>query len=232
MYRYRKSIRTLESNASPHVFLVDARRVESIDPSAFTAFLSYVEERFEQLRRSVKRLVMVRPGGLPGAAISGFFEVMHRRPYRVLVVESPNDAFRWLGEVEPMFRNYDWEWVAELDRVFGGALSETPTASALRDLLDRDRTHSVEDAAMALAFTPRTLQRRLNDEGTSFRQELQAARIRSAQKLLVESDLPIKCIALDAGCSSVQHFGSLFRRLTGQTPVAWRRLQRVAWAAR
>ena len=220
-------VSVLHQNAQPHVFLLDARRVDSIDPGAFTAFNTYVQEYFEPLQRSVQRLAMVRPDGMPGAAISGFFDVLPRRPYPVAALTDVSDAFRWLGEVIPTLLEHTQKWVAALDGAFGSDLSGAPTLSALHGLLDTERTHSIEQVAKALGLSPRTLQRRLTDAGTSFRQELQIARLRWAQKLLVDTDLPIKHIALDAGCSSVQHFGVLFRRLTGETPMAWREQQRA-----
>ncbi len=77
-------------------------------------------------------------------------------------------------------------------------------------------------AARALGQAPRSLQRHLRDAGTSFQRELDAARVRVAQRLLETSRASLTEIALDVGCASPQHFSALFRRVTGQTPSAWR----------
>ena len=71
-------------------------------------------------------------------------------------------------------------------------------------------------------MSERTLQRRLRDADTSYQDQLNQARIRAAQKLLLDTDTPITTIALEVGCSSPQHFSALFRRLVGETPSDYR----------
>ena len=61
---------------------------------------------------------------------------------------------------------------------------------------------ALADAAMALAVSPRTLQRRLLDLGTSFRSEAQTARLERAQGLLRDTELPITTIALEVASSN------------------------------
>ena len=62
----------------------------------------------------------------------------------------------------------------------------------------------------------------VRDGGTSFQLELDAARVRLAKRLLVESDSSLTEIAYDVGCASPQHFSTLFRRVVGAPPSAWR----------
>lgn len=52
-------------------------------------------------------------------------------------------------------------------------------------------------------------------------------RIDLAQKLLVESDLTIADIAAQLGFSDQAHLTKAFRQIAGETPAAWRRMQRV-----
>jgi hypothetical protein len=66
----------------PHVTLVDARRVESIEMRAFAAFENHVKARARGLAQSVVRLALVRPAGLAGAVAEGFFRVTEA-PYPV-----------------------------------------------------------------------------------------------------------------------------------------------------
>ena len=40
--------------------------------------------------------------------------------------------------------------------------------------------------------------------------------------LLLESDAKLTSVAVEVGCASLQHFSSLFRKLTGESPSAWR----------
>ena len=78
----------------------------------------------------------------------------------------------------------------------------------------------------ALGVSERSLQRQLRQEGTSFRREVDAARIRAARTLLADTDQKITVIALEVGCATLQHFSALFRRMTGETPSEWRARQR------
>lgn len=49
------------------------------------------------------------------------------------------------------------------------------------------------------------------------------ARIRRAQRLLLDTPAPLDEIAAATGFADAVHFGRTFRRLTGATPAAWRR---------
>ncbi|RZI85689.1 MAG: AraC family transcriptional regulator [Rubrivivax sp.] len=83
----------------------------------------------------------------------------------------------------------------------------------------------VEEVAVLLDLHPRTLQRRLKDEGEGFA-ELQA-RVRHdrARKLLNETDLDIEAISLKLGFEDRRSFTRAFTRWEGMTPVAYRRPQ-------
>jgi AraC-like DNA-binding protein len=77
-------------------------------------------------------------------------------------------------------------------------------------------------AARALRLSPRSLQRKLAESSTTFQRELDAARVRVAQRLLVSKDATLTEIAYDVGCASPQHFSALFRRVVGEAPSRWR----------
>lgn len=55
-----------------------------------------------------------------------------------------------------------------------------------------------------------------------------ATRIDRAQKLLLESDLTVADIAAQLGFSDQAHLTKAFRQIAGETPVAWRRLQKIS----
>jgi AraC-like DNA-binding protein len=76
--------------------------------------------------------------------------------------------------------------------------------------------------ARALGMSTRTLQHHLALAGTSFRQEIHLSRVLAAQRLLAETDDKLSAIALEIGCASLQHFSTLFRKHTGESPSAWR----------
>jgi len=69
----------------------------------------------------------------------------------------------------------------------------------------------------------RSLQRHLQDEGTSLLSLKSKARRLRAEELLRRGDLPLKRVARLAGYGDVSSFGRAFRRWTGQSPAEFRR---------
>ncbi len=81
---------------------------------------------------------------------------------------------------------------------------------------------SVTDVARQLCLHERTLNRRLQEEGTSFRNELDGIRYEMARHLLAESAMPIARIASTLNYADVSAFSRAFKRWTGITPAQWR----------
>jgi len=77
-------------------------------------------------------------------------------------------------------------------------------------------------AATALHIGVRTLQRRLRDEGTSYRQVVDELRRDIALSRLAKTDAPIAEITYLTGFSELSPFYRAFRRWTGKTPVEYR----------
>ena len=83
---------------------------------------------------------------------------------------------------------------------------------------------TVGDVAHAARTTRRTLQRRfLAATGRTIVREITRLRIESAKRLLLDSNQPIKQIAMRTGFVNSTQFGQVFRRITGMTPTAFRR---------
>lgn len=80
-----------------------------------------------------------------------------------------------------------------------------------------------ERVAVALGLHPRTLNRRLQAEGTSFRAVLAQARHDVACQLLGATRLPVTQIGLALGYATPPGFVRAFRREAGLPPSAWRR---------
>ena len=203
----------LRAATPPHASYVDASLLTGMDPGWFELMQAELERNRATLAEKIARQALVRPPGVAGALVAGFYEVL-TPSYPVQVFERAADALVWLGHagardeiaalvqppepVEPL--------VAELRRYLGGALVGTTLA----------------DAAREAGLSPRTLQRRLRDAGTSFQTELQTARIAAAKALMADGDAKLTAIALEVGCASLQHFSGLFRQLTGLAPSEWR----------
>lgn len=78
--------------------------------------------------------------------------------------------------------------------------------------------NSMDDVARHLAISPRTLQRRLRDENTSFQKELDGLREELARNYLSKSDYSGGQIAFLLGYQDPNSFFRAFRSWTGQTP--------------
>lgn len=80
---------------------------------------------------------------------------------------------------------------------------------------------SVEQVAGLMHASPRTLQRRLQAEGSSFRAQLDAVRHELATVRLREPGSSVTDVAFLLGFSDVTAFTRAFRRWTGVTPVRY-----------
>ena len=206
---------TIEHAGTPHGSLIDASALTGIDPDAFEALAAHLNTHRAAVKRVVTRQARVRPRGLAGAAVDGF-RVMFDFPYPERTFETRADALAWLAraDAEPAIA----EMVA--------ALAGDPITAHVRRLLATEPTMSLATAARRLGVSSRSLQRRLDEAGTRFRDASQLARVAQAKHLLGETDHKLAGIAKDLGFGSLQSFSASFRRATGLTPSAWRRGRR------
>jgi AraC-like DNA-binding protein len=84
---------------------------------------------------------------------------------------------------------------------------------------------TLEQIAPRLHMSPRTLHRRLDEEGTSYRQILTEVRRELASRHLMECRLAIGEIAFLPGFSEPSAFHRAFKRWTGHGPLAYRGLR-------
>ena len=82
---------------------------------------------------------------------------------------------------------------------------------------------TAEHVSEALGMSPRTLRRRLQDEGTSHQQLLDEVRKELASSYLAEGKLGITEVAFLLGFSDASAFHKAFRRWTGRRPGDWLR---------
>ena len=102
------------------------------------------------------------------------------------------------------------------------------TVPRVREVLSRSISASLEDAARALGLSPRTLHRRLHDEGSSFRGVKDALRREMALAQLEKTRKSIAEIAADLGYSEPSAFFRAFHSWTGVAPSEHRKRQRAA----
>jgi AraC family transcriptional regulator len=67
-----------------------------------------------------------------------------------------------------------------------------------------------------------------NSFGTSPHDYISRQRIDRAKHVMSATETPISEIALECGFADQSHLCRVFRRVTGQTPAAWRRNKRIA----
>lgn len=208
--------------AAPHMTLVDAHRLESADPSAFAVLVRYMQERESRFGQSVLRQALVRPEGVVGAVVGGF--------YTLLTGAYPNRSFKdaasalaWLSVPETTAAPL----LLRLGELVAEATGQSPLLRELHQVLRGKLVDAnLGDVSREMGMSERTLQRRLKEAGTSFQAELNAVQVRTAQGLLLETDMKLTAVAVEVGCASLQHFSSLFRKLVGESPSTWREQQR------
>jgi AraC-like DNA-binding protein len=80
----------------------------------------------------------------------------------------------------------------------------------------------IDQIAQRLAMSPRSLQRKLRDEGASFTNVIDEVRQELAESLLSEPSRSVAETCYLLGFSEPRAFHRAFKRWTGQTPRAWR----------
>ena len=97
-------------------------------------------------------------------------------------------------------------------------------ASRVRGLLPSPSGfRSLEEVAVSMHVSARTLKRRLAEEGTTFTALLDSARRARAEELLRSPRRTLDAIASELGYADVASFTRAFRRWTGEPPGAWRK---------
>jgi AraC-like DNA-binding protein len=124
----------------------------------------------------------------------------------------------------------DPQLVRILTQVANEALARLPGSDPLRQLVRQailkclpDTDPSVNHVAARLAMSPRTLQRRLSKEGTSYQQVLDSARLERSIDYLARSHIPIAEAAALLGFSDLTSFHRAFKRWMGTPPAEFRR---------
>jgi AraC-like DNA-binding protein len=93
------------------------------------------------------------------------------------------------------------------------------------EALERDEV-SLDSIANRLFISTRTLQRRLEERDTSWRDEVEAVRHEQTLRLLTDTDLTVRSVASRVGYADARTLRKAFVRWTGQTPDAYRRASR------
>ena len=96
--------------------------------------------------------------------------------------------------------------------------------SALDFALALQQKECVEVLVFDIAMAPRSLRRRLEEEGTSFRDIVETERRQLAVQLLQDTHIKLDEIAPPLGSGDTPSFTRAFRRWFGQAPGEYRKL--------
>lgn len=166
------------------------------------------------------RAVKVTASRLPANpdTVAEYFGVRLRKGPTESITFSADDAARpFLTENEPMWRFFAPELRRRLaDLQAAASAADRVRAALLETLPAGDSTMTA--VTRHLATSPRTLQRQLQLEGTTYQAVLADTRVRLARHYLAHSDMSTAEIAYMLAYEDTNSFYRAFRTWTGSTP--------------
>lgn len=157
----------------------------------------------------------------------------------VLPRAAPSDVTAWqqLFTVAPEFGAQHGALVIDAGllarplRTADASVRQALGSAYAESIVDQVRAHvrqwireapEADEVARALGLSTRTLQRRLGEEGTSFRDVVLGVKIDVAKQLLEQPQLTIAEVANAVGFAHVPAFSRAFSQRTGMTPTMFR----------
>ena len=98
------------------------------------------------------------------------------------------------------------------------SLTTTDSVKQVLSAYDIDNLPDFNKISLLLGFHSKTLRRRLESEGNSFRQIALRMKCQSAEQLMLETDFDITRIAVEVGYKNTTHFCRAMKSLLGKTP--------------
>lgn len=95
-------------------------------------------------------------------------------------------------------------------------------SGTILSMLQHQHTVEAQRVAQALALSPRTLSRRLSEEGTNLRQLYNECRCAIARQLLDQGHMTVAQVSHQLGFSDEANFSRFFKQQTGESPSAYR----------
>ncbi|MGC4000428.1 MAG: AraC family transcriptional regulator ligand-binding domain-containing protein [Anaeromyxobacter sp.] len=170
-------------------------------------------------RARVRPLAVASPVPLtPAASYASWFGVAPARGRRAALTFAATDAQRpFLTSNEAMWRSFEPELQRRLAELDARASTAERVRASLLELLPGGAA-SIQAAAARLGASSRTLQRRLQDEGTSFATVLADTRAELAHHYLGKTSLTAAEISFLLGFEDPNSFYRAFHAWTGSTP--------------
>ncbi|MGW4638089.1 AraC family transcriptional regulator ligand-binding domain-containing protein [Sphaerisporangium sp. NPDC004334] len=174
-------------------------------------------------RREVRPTrVAMRRAPRPSAATTSYFGTPIREAEADSVTFSTEDAsLPFLTEDESMWTFFAPELRRRLSELEASATTADRVRAALHERLPAGES-SINAIAAQLMLSPRTIQRQLQAEGTSYQAVLSDTREKLARRYLTDRSLTTSQIAYLLAYDDANSFYRAFRRWTGLTPEAAR----------
>ncbi|WP_274363223.1 helix-turn-helix transcriptional regulator [Paenibacillus thermotolerans] len=186
------------------------------------AFLLELGRRGTGRHLTARSVEFIHPMG-DVQALEGYFGC------RVRMGADRNRLTLYRGDLDRPFASYNEELLEiltpALDRTLDERQSQLTVSAKVKWILSRSLTRGpidIQTVASELGMSDRTLQRRLTDEGASFKQLLAQTRHEQALYYLADPSLEIKEVAFLVGYEDQNSFYRAFRSWEGETPVNWR----------
>lgn len=114
-------------------------------------------------------------------------------------------------------------------RSFAKPVIDRLVAEAVRWIWSQTgETLSVSDVAAQFPVARRSLERRFHRVlGHTILEEITRCHVERAKRLLVDTDLPLKAVALASGFSGPERMSKVFHRVAGATPAHYRRANKI-----
>ncbi|MFG2953655.1 AraC family transcriptional regulator ligand-binding domain-containing protein [Streptomyces sp. NPDC048291] len=166
--------------------------------------------------------VAMRHAPPPSAETTSYFGTRIREGETDAVTFSAEDAaLPFLTEDESMWNFFVPELRRRLSELEASATTADRVRAALHERLPAGES-SINAIAAQLMLSPRTLQRQLQAEGTSYQAVLSDTREKLARRYLADHSLPTSQVAYLLAYDDTNSFYRAFRRWTGLTPEAAR----------
>ncbi|AWS48622.1 AraC family transcriptional regulator [Streptosporangium sp. 'caverna'] len=166
--------------------------------------------------------VAMRRAPQPSATTTSYFGTPIREAEADTVTFSAEDAsLPFLTEDESMWTFFAPELRRRLSELEASATTADRVRAALHERLPAGES-SINAIAGQLMLSPRTLQRQLQSEGTSYQAVLSDTREKLARRYLTDRSLTTSQVAYLLAYDDTNSFYRAFRRWTGLTPEAAR----------
>jgi AraC-like DNA-binding protein len=152
----------------------------------------------------------------------------------VLFQAKRNAVIFQIADIDRPFLTYNAELLAmvapQLEAELSSRLAEGTIAGQVKAIVKRviaGHRPAMQDVARELRLSPRTLQRRLTEEGATFQQLLEDARRELAHHYLRQSALELTETAYLLGYEDANSFFRAFQNWEGTSPGQWRSLHQA-----